>query len=179
MHDMMNFGWDFKKWEDKGSFFFLEGSAMRHIPHTKSFEGTLYSPDDLTLDDLTDLLSLYVEKIKAKRIVIDDLTALIFRYPDLAQRRAAILSLIESLNALNVTSLVISEATQLNFGREIKPEEYLSDGVIDMFTLKDGARVIQISKMRGVQVDNKPHPYSIVDKTGIEVFHTETIFGET
>lgn len=178
MQDMLQFGWDFNKLEKDGSFLFLEGSAIRRIPHTKTFDGTLYSPDDLTLEDLIDLITLYVEKKGAKRIVIDDLTALIFRYPDAMQRRSAILSLMESLGGLNVTTIIISEAAMYDLKGEISPEEYLSDGVISMFMLKDGTRAIQVSKMRGVQVDNKPHPYSIVNKLGIEVFPTETLFSE-
>jgi len=176
MQDMLQFEWDFDKWEKMGSFIFLEGSSIRRIPHTQNVQGTLYSSDDLTLEDLIDLIVLYVEKIGAKRIVIDALSALIFRFPDPVQRRAAILTLIESLSSLNVTTLMISEVAHYDFSRDINTEEYLADGVISMFMLKDGSRAIQISKMRGVAVDNKPRPYSIVAKRGIEVFPNETVF---
>lgn len=178
MQDMLQFGWDFKTFENNGRFLFLEGSAIRRIPQKTNIAEETYTPDDLTLEDLIDLLALHIEKIGAKRIVIDDLTALTFRFPDDIQRRGAVLSLIEALANLDVTTIMISEATIYDINREIKPEEYLSDGVISMFVLKDGTRAIQISKMRGVQVDNKPHPYTIVDKLGIEVFPTETIFSE-
>ncbi len=176
LHDMLQFEWDFDKLEKAGSFIFLEGSAIRRIPHTQNVEGTLYSPEDLTLEDLIDLITLYVEKIGAKRIVIDGLSALVFRFPDQIQRRTAVLTLMESLSALGVTALIISEVSLYDFNREINTEEYLADGVISMFMQKDGSRAIQISKMRGVHVDIKPRPYSIVDKRGIEVFPNETIF---
>lgn len=178
MSDMLQFGWDFDMYEKNGRFLFLEGSAIRRLPQTTASVDAVYTPDDLTLEDLVDLLSLHIEKIEAKRVVIDDLTALTFRFPDDFQRRSAILSLIESLSALGVTTVIISEASVYDTGREINTEEYLSDGVIGMYLLKDGTRAIQISKMRGVQVDNKPHPYNIVDKVGIEVYPTETIFSE-
>ncbi len=177
MNDMLQFGWDFSIYEKNGRFLFLEGAAIRRLPQTTTLD-EVYTPDDLTLEDLVDLLSLHIKKIDAKRVVIDDLTALTFRFPDDVQRRSAILSLIESLSALGVTSVIISEASMYDINREINTEEYLSDGVIGMFLLKDGTRAIQISKMRGVQVDNKPHPYTIVDKVGIEVYPTETIFSE-
>jgi len=175
LHDMKNFGWDFEELEKKGSFIFLEGGSIRHIHDSEESIDT-YSPDDLTLEDLMELVSLNVEKIGAKRIVIDDLTALTFRFPNKAQRRSAILSLIEDLQELGLTSLIISEAALHDFNREIHSEEYLSDGVIGLYVLKDGTRAIQISKMRGMQIDNKPHPYSIVDKKGIEVFANDTIY---
>jgi len=176
MKDMQNFGWDFAKHESEGKFLFLEGSAVKRMPQHTS-ENT-YSPDDLTLDDLVDLLKLHIDKIQAKRIVIDSLTALTFTFPDEIQRRAGILSLMEALAGLDITTIVISEASMYDVGRDISIEEYLSDGVIGMFVLKDGTRAIQISKMRGLQVDNKPRPYNIIDKVGIEVYSTETIFGE-
>ena len=179
MSDMLQFGWDFEAHEKNGNFMFLEGAAIRRLPQTTTTDDATYAPADLTLDDLLDLLELNIKKINAKRIVIDDLTALTFRFPSDIDRRGAILSLMESLAKLDVTVVMISEAAMYDISRAINAEEYLSDGVIGMFVLKDGTRAIQISKMRGVQVDNKPHPYSIVDKTGIEVFHTETIFGET
>lgn len=174
-HDMKNFGWDFEALEKKDSFIFLEGSSIRHLQDSDHSNNT-YHPDDLTLEDLMDLISLNVEKIQAKRIVIDDLTALTFRFPDRVQRRAAILALIEELQDLGLTSLIISEAALHDFNREIHSEEYLSDGVIGLYVLKDGTRAIQISKMRGMPIDNKPHPYSIVDKKGIEVFANDTIY---
>lgn len=176
LQDMLQFEWDFERFEKAGSFLFLEGSAIRRIPHTQNIQGTLYSPDDLTLEDLIELTSLYVKKLGAKRVVIDGLAALVFRFPDQTQRRAAILTLIESINALNVTTLIISEVSLHDFNREINTEEYLADGTIALFMLKDGSRAIQIPKMRGVHVDIKPRPYSIVDKRGIEVFPNETIF---
>lgn len=178
LHDMLQFGWNFEMHEKNGRFLFLEGAAIRRLPQTTASVDAIYTPDDLTLEDLIDLLSLHIEKIGAKRVVIDDLTALTFRFPDDVQRRGAILSLIEALSSLDVTTVIISEASMYGLGREINTEEYLSDGVIGMYLLKDGTRAIQISKMRGVQVDNKPHPYNIVDKVGIEVYPTETIFSE-
>lgn len=178
MNDMLQFGWDFDMHEKNGRFLFLEGSAIRRLPQKTASLDEVYTPDDLTLEDLVDLLSLHIKKIDAKRVVIDDLTALTFRFPDDVQRRSAMLSLIESLSSLGVTAVIISEAAMYDINRGINTEEYLSDGVIGMYLLKDGTRAIQISKMRGVQVDNKPHPYNIIDKVGIEVYPTETIFSE-
>lgn len=176
IQDMLQFGWDFTKLEKDGKFVFVEGSAIRKVPHTQSVQGTLYSSEELSFDDVVDLIALYADKIDAKRVVIDSLSALIFRFPEQVQRRAATLNLTESLASLNVTTLMISEATMYDMGREISPEEFLSDGVINMFMQKDGSRAIQISKMRGLHVDNKPRPYSIVDKGGIDVFPNESVF---
>ena len=177
MKDMKNFGWDFAKHESEGKFLFLEGSAVKRMPQQNNSENT-YSPDDLTLDDLVDLLKLHIDKINAKRVVIDSLTALTFTFPNETQRRSGVLSIMESLAEWDVSTIVITEASIYDLQREITIEEYLSEGVIGMYVLKDGTRAIQIAKMRGLKVDNKPRPYNIIDKVGIEVYPSETIFGE-
>ena len=177
LNDMKNFGWDFEKHEKEGKFLFLEGSAIKRMPSTNESADT-YSPDELTLDDLVDLLKLHIDKINAKRVVIDSLTALTFTFPNETQRRAGVLSIMESLAGWDVSTIVITEASIYDLQREITIEEYLSEGVIGMYVLKDGTRAIQIAKMRGLKVDNKPRPYNIIDKVGIEVYPSETIFGE-
>jgi len=177
LNDMKNFGWDFEKYEKEGKFLFLEGSAIKRMPSTSESDDT-YSPDELTLDDLVDLLKLHIDKINAKRVVIDSLTALTFTFPNETQRRSGVLSIMESLAGWDVSTIVITEASIYDLQREITIEEYLSEGVIGMYVLKDGTRAIQIAKMRGLKVDNKPRPYNIIDKVGIEVYPSETIFGE-
>lgn len=177
--DMLNFGWDFEKREKEGTFVFLSGSTIRRIPQIKNSEDTMTSMDELTIEDLMDMIKIFAEKIDAKKVVIDDVTSLTFSFTDEVRRRGAILFLMESLNDMGVSSLIISEANVYGTNREINIEEFLSDGVIRMFTLRDGTRAIQVSKMRGMPVDTKPHPYSIVDKTGIVVFPDESVFTDT
>ena len=175
LDDMKNFGWDFEAFEKNKKFIFIDGSSIRKIPQTKTVEGVIYSEENLTLEDIIDLIQLNIDKIGAKKLVLDDLTGLLFRYPNDSQRRSAMLHMFDSFSQMNITSLVISEATMYDIERTINTEEFLSDGVIRMVMLKDGTRSIQISKMRGVSSDNKPHPYTI-SSTGIEAFATEEIF---
>ncbi len=175
LDDMKNFGWDFEAFEKNKKFIFIDGSSIRKIPQTKTVEGVIYSEENLTLEDIIDLIQLNIDKIGAKKLVLDDLTGLLFRYPDDSHRRSAMLHMFDSFSQMNITSLVISEATMYDIERTINTEEFLSDGVIRMVMLKDGTRSIQISKMRGVSSDNKPHPYTI-SSIGIEAFATEEIF---
>lgn len=175
LEDMKNFEWDFETFEKNGKFHFIDGSSIRKIPQTKNVDGVIYSEENLSLEDIIDLIQLNIDKIKAKKIVLDDLTGLLFRYPNDSQRRSAMLHMFDAFSQMNITTLVISEATAYDIERTINTEEFLSDGVIRMVMLKDGTRSIQISKMRGVSSDNKPHPYTI-SSNGIEVFATEEIF---
>ena len=175
LDDMNNFGWDFEAFEKNKKFIFIDGSSIRKIPQTKNVDGVVYSEENLSLEDIIDLIQLNIDKIGAKKLVLDDLTGLLFRYPSDAQRRSAMLHMFDSFSQMDITALVISEATMYDIERTINTEEFLSDGVIRMVMMKDGTRSIQISKMRGVSSDNKPHPYTI-SSTGIEAFATEQIF---
>jgi KaiC/GvpD/RAD55 family RecA-like ATPase len=68
----------------------------------------------------------------------------------------------------------------LGLERRISDEEFLVHGVIIMQTLFIGgttARGLQVEKMRGVSVNPNLVPYTI-DRTGIEVFPTMSIFRE-
>jgi len=175
LDDMKNFGWDFEAFEKNKKFIFIDGSSIRKIPQTKSVDGVVYSEENLSLEDIIDLIQLNIDKIGAKKLILDDLTGLLFRYPSDAQRRSAMLHMFDAFSQMDITSLVISEATMYDIERTINTEEFLSDGVIRMVMMKDGTRSIQVSKMRGVSSDNKPHPYTI-SSDGIEVFATEQIF---
>jgi len=57
----------------------------------------------------------------------------------------------------------------------VQPEEYLSQGVINLQTLRNGERAVRILKMRGTEVDSVPRPYKIVE-TGIEVYSDQNIY---
>jgi len=175
LNDMNNFGWDFAAYEEDKKFIFIDGSSIRKIPQTKNVDGVVYSEENLSLEDIIDLIQLNIDKIGAKKIILDDLTGLLFRYPSDAQRRSAMLHMFDAFAQMNITAIIISEASMYDVERTINTEEFLSDGVIRMVMLKDGTRSIQISKMRGVNIDNKPHPYTI-SSNGIEVFATEQIF---
>lgn len=175
LEDMKSIGLNFQEFIDNGKFKFIDCSSIRRTSHVSEIDNQ-FSPDELTIDDLVDLLKIATEKNNAKRIVIDDLTSLVFRFHSETKRRNAVFTLINSVNNLGVTSMIISEAEFQDMKRRITPEEYLVDGVINLFMLENGTRGIQISKMRGVAADNTPRPYSILGRRGIEVFSENTIF---
>jgi len=69
---------------------------------------------------------------------------------------------------------------KLGLERNISDEEFLVHGVIMMQTLFSGGtttRGLQVEKMRGVSVNTNLVPYTI-DKTGIEIYPTMSLFRE-
>ena len=105
---------------------------------------------------------------------------LFYRFLDPIERRTAVVDLIESLSDLGVTTIVTTELGELGLERKIMDEEFVVHGVIMMQTLYSGGtttRGLQVQKMRGVSINNNLVPYTI-DRTGIEIFPTMTLFRE-
>ncbi len=134
----------------------------------------------LSVDKLIEDLQARIQTTEAKRIAVDTLAALTYRFPDPIERRTAVVDLIESLADLGVTSLVTTELGYLGLERNAVEEEFLVHGVIMMQTLFSGGtttRAIQVEKMRGAKVNPSLVPYSI-DQNGVEVFPNMPLFGE-
>ncbi len=182
--EMRQFGWDFKKAEDERKFALVDATRMSRVAMLKE---KLYKEEtrslrgkQLSIDKLIEELQAKIQLVKAKRVAVDTLQALTYRFPDPIERRTAVVDLIESISDLDVTSLVTTELGYLGLERSALEEEFLVHGVIMMQTLFSGGtttRAIQVEKMRGAKVNPSLVPYSI-DQRGIEVFPNMPLFGE-
>jgi KaiC/GvpD/RAD55 family RecA-like ATPase len=182
--EMKRFGWDFAKAEREGRFFFLDATHVSRVSmlkeevyktETKSLRGK-----HLPIDELIKELSHRIQSIGAKRLAVDTLAALFYRFSDPLERRTAIVDLIESLADLGTTNVITTEIGHLSLERNATVEEYLVHGVIMMQTLfSEGTtnRAIQVEKMRGTKVNPNIVPYTI-DKEGIEVYPNMPLFTE-
>jgi len=182
--EMQQFGWDFRKAEEERKFAFVDATRMSRVAMLKE---KLYKEEakslrgkQLSIDKLIEELQAKIQQTNAKRVVVDTLAALVYRFPDPIERRTTVVDLIESLADLKVTSLVTTELGYLSLERSALEEEFLVHGVIMMQTLFSGGtttRAIQVEKMRGAKVNPSLVPYSI-DRNGIEVFANMPLFGE-
>lgn len=182
--EMQKFGWDFRKAEEGKKFAFVNATRMSRVAMLKE---ELYKEESrslrgkqLSVDRLIEDLQAKIQQVNAKRVAVDTLAALVFRFPDPIERRTAIVDLIESLADLGVTSLVTTELGYLGLERNALEEEFLVHGVIMMQTLFSGGtttRAIQVEKMREAKVNPSLVPYSI-DQNGIEIFPNMPLFGE-
>jgi len=182
--EMQQFGWDFKKPEDERKFVFIDATKISRVAMLKE---KLYGEEtralrgkQLSIDKLVEELQSKTQWINAKRVAVDTLAALMYRFPDPVERRTAISDLIETLSDLPITSIITTELGHLSLERSALEEEYLVHGVIMMQTLFSGkttTRAIQVEKMRGTKVNPNLVPYSI-DKSGVEVFPKMPLFGE-
>lgn len=182
--EMKNFGWDFEKSEREGKFSFIDATRMSRVAMLKE---ALYKEESgslrgkaLPVDKLIGDIQAKIQQVSAKRVVVDTLAALVYRFPDPVERRTTVVDLIESLSDLGATSLVTTELGHLGLERSALDEEFLVHGVIMLQTLFSGGtttRAMQVEKMREAKVNPSLVPYSI-DKNGIEVFPNMPLFGE-
>jgi KaiC/GvpD/RAD55 family RecA-like ATPase len=183
--EMEKFGWDFRTAEQEKKFAFVAATRMSRVALLKE---KLYKEEtsnlrgkQLSIDALIEDLQAKVRETKAKRVVVDTLAALFYRFPDPVERRTAVVDLIESLADLGTTSLVTTELGHLGgLERSAVEEEFLVHGVIMMQTLFSGGtttRAIQVEKMREAKVNPNLVPYTI-DQNGIEIYPNMPLFGE-
>jgi KaiC/GvpD/RAD55 family RecA-like ATPase len=177
MNEMSGLGMDFESLEKQGKFSYVDATEVRRIPEQAKVGRIPVGGRELGLVNLIDMIQDAIQKMAPKRVVIDSISDLIFRYPAVDERRPVVLDIVETLTATQATCLMTSELNTTGQERSLQPEEYLAEGVILLRTTRSGTRTIQVSKMRGSKVDIKPRPYSIKDK-GIEVYATEEVYDQ-
>ncbi|TMI72889.1 hypothetical protein E6H11_03145 [Candidatus Bathyarchaeota archaeon] len=178
--EMALFGWKFEELEKGKKFAFINASPLRHMPGEVKIGRQSIGRKDFSILSLIEGIKTHTELINAKRVVVDPVTSLIFQYPEMVERRTAILDLVDALVKTGATCLMTTELRAMGptVERAIQLEEYLAHGVVIMSNAKVGKtynRVLQVEKMRETPIDMQPRPYKI-SGNGIEVFPKETIF---
>jgi circadian clock protein KaiC len=182
--EMLKFGWDFKKAEEEGKFLFLDATRLSRVAMLKEKmmkeETSSLRGKELQIDRLVEDLQANIQQIGAKRVVLDTLASLFYRFLDPIERRTAGVDLIEALSDINITTIVTTELNHLGLERNLMDEEFLVHGVIMMQTLFSGGsttRALQIEKMRGTNINPNLVPYTI-DRNGIEIFPAMSVLRE-
>lgn len=175
--NIAGFGWDIERLEKDGKIVIVDASPIRVIPGEVKIGTVSIGKRDFSMLSLIEIIKTRAKEIGAKRIVVDPISSLILQYPDVSERRNAIIDLFEAITDLETTSLVMTELRATALRREVEAEEFLAHGVIVLHTLMEGGRLIralQIEKMRGIPHDHQLRPYE-TSKKGIEVFPKENI----
>lgn len=164
--DVLRFGWDLRKLEDKNMIQIIDGSIAKiGIPSDEEFSlpVTGFDVDKLLLE-----IMRVSKKIGAKRVVIDSLPALGFNFENQNDVRKAILKLSYMLMRTGVTSIMTSEVDEgSNQYGKFGVEEYVVDGVIILHYMGVGTqsnRTLHIRKMRATKHSEDLHPLAITEK---------------
>ena len=173
--ELKDLGINFADLEKSGSFGYVDATEVRRIPDQARVGRIPVGGRELGLANLIDLMQEGIEKLSPKRIVLDSVSDLVFRFPKIEDRRPAVLDIVESLQSTGATCLITSELLSTGDSRRLQPEEYLAEGLIVLSIIRKGIRTIQISKMRGSKIDTTPRPFVIRD-SGLEVLAREEIY---
>lgn len=120
------------------------------------------------------------ESIRAQRLVVDSLTAILDHYSE-SKRRTEFLNLLATLKHSRLTSFLLTETPTFNQPHLV--QSYLVDGNITLKLVPSGSqgemiRTIQIPKMRGLKHDFEIHPFQISDQ-GIVVYPDDRVYSST
>jgi circadian clock protein KaiC len=164
MRNMLDFGWDLNKYQEKNMLYFVDVSTQPKMA------------EEVGQYDLSGLISRVVhgvQKIKAKRVVIDTLSALLDRLQDQVAVRAGLFQLASELKAIGVTTILTAEHEEKLLGT-VKATfmEYVSDNVIVLHSYLENEfrkRTVEILKFRGTGYDSSATPL-VIESQGISVY---------
>ena len=173
-------GMDLTGLEKKEQLAIVDASPVRieagkYTTKTDTFLGL----PNFDIDTLLRSIRKATERVDAKRIVVDSISALLIQYRDPFIVRRETLSLISALSQdEKYTTLFLSEVNKPDAVSHLNVEAFLTNGVIILHNIKqreEKIRAIEILKMRGVKHSNRMHPLKITDK-GIIIYPQEKVF---
>ncbi|MBI2136884.1 hypothetical protein HYU06_07475 [Candidatus Woesearchaeota archaeon] len=161
--DMASFDWDLNKLEKEKKLVIL-----------------YYSPEQIqkVLDSGGGIVRDEIEAIKAKRIVIDSLTAFTLLHEYDLQKRKSVLHLFDAIYKWNVTAVLTGEHEPDIDHHRSNVMEFEVDCVLLLYNLRKGdvrERSLEVFKMRGSKHSQKIFPMKISDD-GVSIFPEETVF---
>ncbi|MEM0465872.1 MAG: ATPase domain-containing protein [Candidatus Pacearchaeota archaeon] len=153
--NMKRLGFDLKKYENEGKFYFLE-----------------YTPEKVKtmLEEGGGIIETIVLGKKISRVAIDSMTSFGLLFENDLEKREALLELFNILKKWNCTSLLTYEGSGEIDGQITPPIlELEADSTIRLYFIKGNKkqqRLLEILKMRGTNHSPYVHEFKI-DKNGI------------
>ena len=164
--NMKTFKWNFSKYEQENLIKVYQVGMIEPSEFARRF------PEEV------ERIKKMVDKMNAKRLVIDSTTAFAMWMGSESQIRYSLFKLVDELKEMKCTTVLTSETLggRDQFSR-FGVEEFIVDGVISLYFMPP-QRAMFVRKMRGTKHDQKVHPYTISER-GIETFPREEILWES
>jgi len=165
--DMSALKWELRPLEEAGKLALIDATSARVGLGSKE---KFVIPRPVTLDSILFEIYKTIQRIGAKRVVIDCLDAMELQTKSPEDFRASLLKLISILKSFNCTSFLVIEAPEKKISRR-GVSEFVSDGIICLYyVLEDDRRVrkIEVLKMRGTEHSSRTVPFQI-GENGIAV----------
>ena len=163
--NMLGLGWDIETWEKEGKWAFVDASA--------SAENEQIEAGDYDLGALMARIEYAINKVGAKRVVLDSLGAIFSQLSESNQVRKELFRITSALKTMNVTSLLTAERVD-EYGSisRFGVEEFVTDNVIvvrNVLTSEKRRRTIEILKFRGTTHQKGEWPFTIVPGKGMYI----------
>jgi len=165
--DMSGLRWELKRLEEAGKLALIDATSARVGLGSKE---KFVIPRPVTLDSILFEIYKTIQRVGAKRVVIDCLDAMELQAKSPEDFRTSLLKLISILKSFNCTSFLVIEAPEKKISRH-GISEFVSDGIICLYyVLEDDKRLrkIEVLKMRGTDHSSRIVPFQI-GKNGIAV----------
>jgi circadian clock protein KaiC len=141
-----SFGWDYTQLQAEGKLLFADFSPLRDNYEEVS--------DDYDLTPIMLRIRQAVEKIGARRVVLDSVASLFSQLSNKNRIRRYIFQMCQDLKEMGITSLISSEQPDSGTATAgYAVEEFVSDGVIQMRIAPGEQQLVRtmlVTKMRGV-----------------------------
>jgi circadian clock protein KaiC len=161
--NMINFGWDIKKWEEEGKWTFVDASL--------SPEESVLVAGQYDLGALLARIEFAIRKVNAKRVSIDSIGAIYTQFNDVSIVRREIFRISAAMKRLGVTVMLTAER-QHEYGEIARQgvEEFVSDNVMILRNIAEyekRRRTVEILKFRGTTHKKGEFPFTITGKEGV------------
>jgi circadian clock protein KaiC len=154
--NMLTHGWDLKKLESEGKFYFEFFRSEELVNH---------------VNNGYQVIDNQIQRMGAKRLVIDSITAYLLICDNELHKRSELKKLFDNIRKWNVTAVFTgeSQATDSSYG-----VDYMVDTIIRLYNrrinqgIERRMRLVEVEKMRGSTHSPHLHPL-IIEKKGIVV----------
>lgn len=156
-NDCKSFGWDVEKLIENGKILIVDLRPFKIKNEVIERDDSLYRGEQIPFEHLTKFILNSIKKIKAKRIVIDSVSILGMQYSDKFHMRHGLQGMIQSVENMGVTSLLISEFSEKN---KVPLEWFVTSGIIQLdneIIENEMKRTIKITKLRGIEHSELVH----------------------
>jgi KaiC/GvpD/RAD55 family RecA-like ATPase len=161
---MKGFGMDVEKYEKKGKLILVDVGKIR----TKVPSGGDIKKVTVGFGKLTNFLEKFLKSTKAKRLVLDSITAAGLYYKEQDVMRQELFAFTSFLQNTDITSLFITESlNETGDMTRYGVEQFIADSFINLGLERVGTelrRTITVRKMRFTRHNTRVHPLLITNK---------------
>lgn len=166
--EALQFGWDLVELEKNQRITIVDAASSRAgLPTSEKY--TLRQGFDTSA--LAEEIYCAVDDLKARRLVIDCVSALAITFSEPSEVRAEIFRISALLREIGVTSLFTSEAVAPSLHGRAGVEQFVAQGLVTLNLTESNGRLernLTVWKMRQTEHSLKTHPFSITN-SGIEM----------